>query len=105
MPSSVRRVVTLAAFCGLALMLSGSALAQSYALSYLDSDLTGKAKHVDPLLKNGWGLAYAPGGAFWISDEASGYSTLSRKRKSAELESHHSDVVGYWHGLAYGHGL
>jgi uncharacterized protein (TIGR03118 family) len=76
MPSSVRRVVTLAAFCGLALMLSGSALAQSYALSYLDSDLTGKAKHVDPLLKNGWGLAYAPGGAFWISDEASGYSTL-----------------------------
>ncbi len=76
MPSSVRRVVTLAAFCGLALMLSGSALAQSYALSYLDSDLTGKAKHVDTLLKNAWGLAYAPGGAFWISDEATGYSTL-----------------------------
>src|SRR5258707_15782947 len=76
MPSSVRRVLTLAACCGLVLMLSGAALAQSYALSYLDSDLTGKAKHVDPLLKNAWGLAYAPGGAFWISDEASGYSTL-----------------------------
>ena len=76
MPSSVRRVVTLAAFCGLALMLSGSALAQSYAVGYLDSDLTGKAKHVDTKLKNAWGLAYAPGGAFWVSDEDSGYSTL-----------------------------
>src|SRR5208283_5268592 len=33
-------------------------------------------KHTDPLLKNPWGLAYAPGGAFWISDEATGWSTL-----------------------------
>lgn len=76
MPSSVRRITTLAACCGLVLLLSGAALAQSYSLSYLDSNLTGKAKHVDPLLKNAWGLAYAPGGAFWISDEASGWSTL-----------------------------
>ncbi len=76
MPSSVRRIITLAACCGLVLLLSGAALAQSYSLSYLDSNLTGKAKHVDPLLKNAWGLAYAPGGAFWISDEASGWSTL-----------------------------
>ena len=76
MPSSVRRIITLAACCGLVLLLSGAALAQSYSLTYLDSNLTGKAKHVDPLLKNAWGLAYAPGGAFWISDEASGRSTL-----------------------------
>ena len=76
MLSSVRRVVTLAACCGLALMLSGAAVAQSYSLSYLDSNLTGKAKHMDPLLQNAWGLAYAPGGAFWVSDEADGWSTL-----------------------------
>lgn len=76
MPSSVRRIITLAACCGLVLLLSGAALAQFYSLSHLDSNLTGKAKHVDPLLKNAWGLAYAPGGAFWISDEASGWSTL-----------------------------
>ena len=76
MPSSVRRVITLAASCGLALMLSGAAVAQSYSLSYLDSNLTGKAKHTDTLLKNAWGLTYAPGGAFWVSDEASGWSTL-----------------------------
>ena len=76
MPSSVRRVITLAASCGLALMLSGAAFAQSYALTNLDSNLTGKAKHQDTLLKNPWGLAYAPGGAFWVSDEASGWTTL-----------------------------
>jgi uncharacterized protein (TIGR03118 family) len=34
------------------------------------------AKHIDPLLVNGWGLAYGPGGAFWISDQGSGWSTL-----------------------------
>jgi uncharacterized protein (TIGR03118 family) len=56
--------------------LSGAAVAQSYSLTNLDSNLTGKAKHTDTLLKNPWGLAYAPGGAFWVSDEASGWTTL-----------------------------
>jgi len=76
MPSSVRRVLTLAACCGFALMLSGAALAQSFTATNLVSDTTGKTKHTDPLLGNPWGLAYGPGGAFWISDEATGYSTL-----------------------------
>jgi len=51
-------------------------VAAQYTASALVSDLSGKANHTDPLLKNPWGLAYAPGGAFWVSDEASGYSTL-----------------------------
>ncbi|HEY3975099.1 MAG TPA: TIGR03118 family protein [Candidatus Sulfotelmatobacter sp.] len=76
MSSSVRRAITFVACCGLALMLSGAAMAQAYSATYLDSNLAGKAKHQDSLLQNPWGLAYAPGGAFWISDEASGWSTL-----------------------------
>ena len=56
-------------------LVSSSALAQ-YQSTLLVSDLSGKAKHQDPLLKNAWGLAYAPGEAFWVSDEASGWSTL-----------------------------
>jgi uncharacterized protein (TIGR03118 family) len=55
--------------------MSSSALAQYQAVN-LVSDLAGKALHQDPLLKNPWGLVYAPGGAFWVSDEASGWSTL-----------------------------
>ena len=75
MQGFVRRSMLIAACCGLALMLSGAAVAQSYTLNYLVSNLPGKP-HQDPLLMNAWGLAYAPGGAFWVSDEADGWSTL-----------------------------
>jgi uncharacterized protein (TIGR03118 family) len=30
----------------------------------------------DPHLKNGWGIAYLPGAPFWVSDEATGLSTV-----------------------------
>jgi len=76
MPRKLGRTRVLPALLGLVLVLiSSSALAQ-YQPAFLDSDLSGKAKHTDPLLKNAWGLAYTPTGAFWISDEASGWSTL-----------------------------
>jgi uncharacterized protein (TIGR03118 family) len=70
------RTIVLTAFLGLSLLVTGSALAQSYQLTNLVSNQTGKAKHTDALLANPWGLAYAPGAPFWVSDEASGYSTL-----------------------------
>lgn len=70
------RTMTLAACCGLVLTLSGAALAQSYKVSFLTSNLSGKAQHTDPLLQNAWGLAYSPGAPFWVSDEADGWSTL-----------------------------
>ena len=76
MQSSVRRVLALAACCGIALILCGAAVAQSYSASALVSNLPGKAAHTDSLLQNPWGLAYAPTGAFWLSDEADGWSTL-----------------------------
>src|ERR1700686_3731350 len=57
------------------LFVSTSAFAQYHGV-YLDSHLAGQAPHIDPLLKNAWGLAYAPTGPFWISDEATGWSTL-----------------------------
>ncbi len=60
----------------LVLVLASGAASAQYQSTNLDSDLAGKAKHQDTLLKNAWGLAYAPGGAFWVSDENSGYSTL-----------------------------
>jgi uncharacterized protein (TIGR03118 family) len=33
---------------------------------------------MDPNLKNPWGISYAPGGPFWVSDNASGTTTLYR---------------------------
>ena len=62
----------------LTLVLASSAALAQYTSTKLDSNLAGKAKQTDPLLKNGWGLAYAPSGAFWVSDEASGWSRVMR---------------------------
>ena len=42
----------------------------------LVSDVPGDAAHTDPNLKNPWGVSFAPGSPFWISNQASGTSTL-----------------------------
>jgi uncharacterized protein (TIGR03118 family) len=72
----VGRTHVLTALLGLVLVLVSSSAVAQYQPTFLDSDLSGKAKHTDPLLKNAWGLAYTPTSAFWISDENSGWSTL-----------------------------
>jgi uncharacterized protein (TIGR03118 family) len=56
-------------------MLSSAALAQ-YHLVNLASNQFAAARHDDPLIVNAWGLVFFPGGPFWISDNASGWSTL-----------------------------
>jgi len=76
MPRLLGRIHVLSALLGLVLVLASSSAFAQYQSTLLVSDLTGKAKHTDPLLKNAWGLAYSPGAAFWVSDEASGWSTL-----------------------------
>src|SRR5579863_6402572 len=70
------RTHLITAAVGFLLVLSSSAALAQYQVTYLTSDLSGKAKFTDPLLKNPWGLAYSPDAPFWISDEASGWSTL-----------------------------
>ncbi len=66
--------ILLAAMLGLVVFASASACAQ-YNITVLDSNVTGHG-HLDPLLVNGWGLAYGPDAPFWLSDEGSGWSTL-----------------------------
>ena len=70
------RTHVIPAALGLLLVLSSSAALAQYQPTFLTSDLAGKAKHQDPLLKNAWGLVYSPGGPFWVNDEADGWSTL-----------------------------
>jgi uncharacterized protein (TIGR03118 family) len=71
-----RRTTALVVSLALSLLFATTALAQSYSATNLVSNLSGKAKHTDALLTNPWGLAYGPSAPFWISDEASGWSTL-----------------------------
>ncbi len=61
---------------GLAVLFIGGAAVAQYQLTNLVSIQVGDARHLDPLLVNGWGLVYGPGGPFWLSDQGSGWSTL-----------------------------
>ena len=70
------RRIAFALCLGLALMFVSSAALAQYTLTNLVSNQKGGARHQDPLLVNAWGLAYGPGGPFWISDEGTGWSTL-----------------------------
>jgi uncharacterized protein (TIGR03118 family) len=71
-----RRKIIFTLSLGLALMLVSSLALAQYQLTNLVSNQVGAARHTDPLIVNAWGLAYAPGGAFWLSDAGSGWSTL-----------------------------
>ena len=76
MKSKPGRILALAVSLGLVLgILPSQALAQ-YTLTKLTSNVSGQAKHSDPLLINAWGIAYGPGNPFWVSDEGDGWSTL-----------------------------
>ena len=70
------RRFSVAATLGLTLVAVSSTAVAQYKLTNLTSNQTGKAKHTDPLLVNGWGLAYGPSNPFWVSDAGNGWSTL-----------------------------
>jgi len=73
----MQRWFTLTSAASLALVLIFSATARAqYTVTLLDSNVPGHGKHIDPLLVNGWGLAYLPNAAFWVADAGSGWSTL-----------------------------
>ncbi len=51
--------------------------ANRYKETKLLSNLTGQAPNMDSALKNPWGMAFLPGGPFWISDNNSGFSSVA----------------------------
>lgn len=70
------RIYTFPALLGLIVVLASSSAVAQYKARFLASNFPGKTKNTEPLLMNPWGLVYAPGGPFWVSDNASGWSTL-----------------------------
>ena len=58
------------------LSLAGFAAAAGYSQQNLVSDGAVSAAHVDPDLKNPWGISFGSSTPFWISDNGTGLSTL-----------------------------
>src|SRR6476660_2104396 len=71
-----RRMTALTVALGIVMIFVSSAAMAQYQLTNLVSNQVGQARHTDPLLVNAWGLVYAPGSPFWISDNGTGWSTL-----------------------------
>ncbi len=100
------RSLALAAFLALVLVSACSTALAQYSLTNLTSNQKGAAKHSDPLLVNSWGLTYAPGAPFWVSDEGNGWSTLydsSGKPQSLQVvvPSANGKGAGTPTGIAY----
>lgn len=72
----MQRTFAFAVSLGLAMMFISSESMAQYQLRNLVSNQIHSANHVDPLLVNAWGLVYGSNGAFWLSDQGSGWSTL-----------------------------
>ena len=60
----------------LAALTATPAVAGSFTQTNLVSDGAIAAAVTDPNLKNPWGISYSPTGAFWVSDNATGLTTL-----------------------------
>jgi uncharacterized protein (TIGR03118 family) len=72
----MKKLMRLCASTACALIISATGFAQHYAQTNLVSNTSGVAPVTDPQLINPWGLSRASGSPWWISDEATGFSTL-----------------------------
>jgi uncharacterized protein (TIGR03118 family) len=68
--------MAIAAGAGFLAVQAAPAQAEDFVVRNLVSDGSVPAATVDPQLSNPWGVAYSPTGAFWVSDNNSGFSTL-----------------------------
>src|ERR1700676_2083726 len=70
---------TLTRFCAStawALIMGATCFAQQYTQTNLVSNTTGVAPVTDPLFINPWGISRGSGSPWWVSDNATGFSTL-----------------------------
>jgi uncharacterized protein (TIGR03118 family) len=72
----MKRLVRYAAGTALVLTTAFVGSAQQYKQTDLVSNIAGDAPVTDPQLINAWGLSRASGSAWWVSDNATGFSTL-----------------------------
>ena len=72
----MKTLVRLCARTACALIMSATGFAQHYTQTNLVSNTSGVAPVTDPQLINPWGLSRGSGSPWWVSDSATGFSTL-----------------------------
>jgi uncharacterized protein (TIGR03118 family) len=72
----MKTLMRLCASTACALIISATGFAQHYTQTNLVSNTPGVAPVTDSQLINPWGLSRASGSPWWISDQATGFSTL-----------------------------
>jgi uncharacterized protein (TIGR03118 family) len=76
MPRSSPFKFAMAGAAALAALSAGAGLAHAYTQTDLVSDIPTLAALTDPSLKNPWGLSFFGPSPVWVSDQATGVSTL-----------------------------
>jgi uncharacterized protein (TIGR03118 family) len=72
----MKTLLRIAASTALSLSAVGVCFAQHYTQTNLVSNTAGVARVTDPQLINPWGLSRGSGSPWWVSDQATGFSTL-----------------------------
>src|SRR6266481_469380 len=72
----MKRLLRFAASAALALITGTVCFGQHYTQTNLVSNTSGVAPVTDPQLINAWGLSRGSGTDWWVSDQATGFSTL-----------------------------
>jgi len=72
----MRTLFRFATEVAVALTMSLGCFGQHYKQTDLVSNTLGSVPVADPQLINAWGLSRGPGSAWWVSDQATGASTL-----------------------------
>jgi hypothetical protein len=74
--SQMKSLLRFGASATLALIMGSTCFGQHYTQTNLVSNTAGVAPVTDPQLINPWGLSRGSGSPWWVSDEATGLSTL-----------------------------
>ena len=74
--TGLRRTISFLASLAVLVGIASTCASAQYTITNLVSNQSGQANNTDPDLVNAWGVSYAPGGPFWVSDAGTGLSTL-----------------------------
>src|SRR6266481_7718448 len=72
----MKKLIRFAGGVALNLIFGAAAFAQHYTQTNLVSNMSGVAPVTDPQLINAWGISRGSGSPWWVSDQATGFSTL-----------------------------